>query len=248
MDLQEFFRSHPKAAVAFSGGADSAYLLWAAKQYGRQVAAYYAKTPFQPDWEWSGAKSLAAQLGVPLTEVAVNVLSVDAIRKNPENRCYFCKKAMFSALMEKAREDGFDLLLEGTNGSDDVDDRPGFAALQELGVLSPLRLCGLTKAQIRERTLQAGLPTWDKPAYACLATRIPTGREITLSDLRRTEEGETILKTMGFSDFRIRLVGETAKLQLREEQLPLLLARRQDILEQLKPLYDAVLLDLEVRP
>jgi uncharacterized protein len=128
-----------------------------------------------------------------------------------------------------------------------VSDRPGFLALQELGVRSPLRECGLTKTEIRRLSREAGLFTWDKPAYACLATRIPAGEPITAEKLQITERAEAFLRSLGFRDFRVRMRGRTARLQLREEDLPLLLQCRETILSTLRRDYDGVTLDLEVR-
>ena len=246
--LSDFFTQHPKVAVAFSGGVDSAYLLYAAKQSGAQVTAYYVKTPFQPHFEYDDAVKLSAQLDVPLQVIALDVLADETISQNPKNRCYFCKKRIFSAILEQARADGFSVILDGTNASDDVSDRPGMQALQELGILSPLREWGLTKQEIRKRSQEAGLFTYDKPAYACLATRFPTGMTITAQQLAAAERSETFLKKLGFSNYRVRFLGDCARIQIPEQQFSLLLQHRQAILTQLKQDYNAVLLDLEVRP
>lgn len=247
MTLQEFFAQHPKCALAFSGGVDSAYLLYAAIAAGAQVRAYYVKTAFQPEFEYQDACRLAQQLGADLVTLRLDVLEDETVTANPANRCYFCKKRIFSAIMQAASADGFSVLLDGTNASDQVADRPGMQALRELSVLSPLRSCGLTKAEIRALSKEAGLFTWDKPAYACLATRIPTGTVITADKLRRTEECEAFLMQLGFSDFRIRLLGDCARIQLLSSQLPLLMGQREQILAELKKHYSGVLLDLEVR-
>ena len=200
--LEEFFRAHPKAALAFSGGTDSALLLWAGKKYGCDVRAYYAKTAFQPEFEYRDALRLARELDVPMTVVEVDILTVPEAAANGPERCYFCKKALFSRLREAARKDGYALLLDGTNASDDAGDRPGMRAIRELEVRSPLRACGLTKADVRRLSKEAGLFTWDKPAYACLATRIPTGTPITKEDLEKVERAEGALHALGFRDFR----------------------------------------------
>ena len=247
MELQEFFSQHPRVALAFSGGVDSAYLLYAAVQCGAQVRPYYVKTAFQPQFEYEDALRLADQLGVPMQTIHLNPLDDPQVAANPGNRCYYCKRHIFTAITQAAREEGFHLLLDGTNASDRVDDRPGMQALRELEVLSPLRLCGLTKAEIRRRSREAGLFTWDKPAYACLATRIPTGTAITLEDLQRTERCEAFLMELGFSGFRIRLMDGCARLEIPEAQFPMLLAHREAVLERLKKDYTRVLLDLEAR-
>ena len=248
MELKEFFDNNPDVAIAFSGGVDSAYLLYAAKRWGRRVKAYYVKTAFQPQFELEDAQCLATELGAEMEILDVDILAHKAVADNPSDRCYHCKKRLFSAIFEAAKKDGFPVLLDGTNASDDASDRPGMRALAELSVRSPLRACGLTKTQIRELSREAGLFTHDKPAYACLATRIPSGTPITLSMLEKTERSEDYLRQLGFSDFRIRLFGESARLQLPESQLPLLLQHREMILTQLRKDYKVVLLDLEVRP
>lgn len=247
MNLKEFFVLHPKAALAFSGGVDSAYLLYAAKQYAEEVQAYYVKSEFQPQFERDDAVRLASELGVDMKVFDLHVLSVPCVKENPSDRCYYCKKAIFGAIMEAAKSDGFSVLLDGTNASDDAGDRPGMRALEELSVLSPLRECGLTKLQIRQLSKEAGLFTWDKPAYACLATRIPSGEEITQDKLLATEIAEDYMFSLGFSDFRVRSQDGHARLQLPESQFPLLLEHRSAILTRLKEYYKTISLDLEVR-
>lgn len=247
MSLEKFFIQYPKVSIAFSGGVDSAYLLYAAKQYAKEVQAYYVKSEFQPQFELDDAVYLAKKYNINLKVLTVNILSVPSVRDNPSNRCYYCKRAIFTQILHAAKEDGFSVLLDGTNASDDADDRPGMKALHELSVLSPLRICGLTKEEIRRLSKDAGLFTWDKPAYACLATRISTGEIITEEKLKTTETGENLLFSLGFKDFRIRLQNKMAKIQLREEEIPLLILHRKTILEKLTPYYASIVLDLEVR-
>ena len=248
MPLESFFAAHPRVAVAFSGGVDSAYLLYAAKTAGCDAAAYFLKTPFQPRFELEDAQKLAGQLGVPLHIVEYDVLRVPGVAENGPLRCYHCKRALFTRLWEAARADGFEVLCDGTNASDDAGDRPGMQALRELEVRSPLRECGLTKAEVRRLSKEAGLFTWDKPAYACLATRVPTGVPITAPDLEKVERAEEALAALGFSDFRVRLFHGAARLQVTRAQLPLALEKRRDLLAALGSDFSQVLLDLEVRP
>lgn len=247
MELSDFFADNPQAALAFSGGVDSSFLLYAGMRWGKRVKAYYVRTPFQPEFEYRDALRLARELNAQMEVITRNVLELEEVTANPTDRCYHCKKAIFSAIAEKAQEDGFSLLLDGTNASDQEDDRPGMRALRELSVRSPLRECGLTKDAIRELSRQAGLFTWDKPAYACLATRIPTGTAITEEMLSRTEWAEDYLSVLGFTDFRVRTLGNDAKLQLKARDFPLLLKHRTEITGQLKKRYASVLLDLEER-
>lgn len=247
MTLQEFFTLHPKAAIAFSGGVDSAFLLYAAQKFAGDVCAYYVKSEFQPEFELEDAVKLSKELCVKLKILPLEILAVPYVSENPPERCYHCKKAIFSAIMEAAAADGYTVLLDGTNASDDVQERPGMRALRELSVLSPLRECELTKTQIRALSKEANLFTWDKPAYACLATRIPTGETITEKKLCNTEKAEEYLFSLGFTDFRVRSQDGHARLQMPEKQLERLLKYRKDILVKLREYYKTVSLDLEVR-
>lgn len=247
MTLQQFFSKNPKLALAFSGGVDSAYLLYAAIQAGCDVHAYYVKSAFQPKFELEDAGRLVKNLGARMTVLELDVLSDPAVANNPANRCYHCKKKIFNKIIAAALSDGYEVLMDGTNASDDADDRPGMKALQELQIHSPLRECGITKDQVRTLSKKAGLFTWNKPAYACLATRIPAGEEITVEKLAATEMAESALADLGFTDFRIRLSGTDAKIQVQENQLNKLLLYRKEILQKLKPYYSAVTVDLEVR-
>lgn len=247
MTLQKFFELHSKAAIAFSGGVDSAFLLYAAVKYAKEAKAYYVRSEFQPQFEMNDAVRLADELGAKMEVLTLKVLSVPCVSANPPDRCYHCKKAIFGAIMAAAVEEGFNVLLDGTNASDDAGDRPGMRALTELSVLSPLRECGLTKSQIRQLSKEAGLFTWNKPAYACLATRIPTGEEITADKLAATEIAEDYLFSLGFTDFRVRSQEGHARLQMPEAQLEPLLEHRKAILAKLKKYYKTVSLDLEVR-
>ena len=247
MNLDFFFTQHQSASLAFSGGVDSAYLLYAGLHYGCDIHAYYVKSAFQPQFELEDAKKLAKELDAKMSIIDLDVLSDDTICSNPDNRCYHCKKKIFSAIMDAAKKDGYTLLLDGTNASDEASDRPGMKALQELSVRSPLRECGLSKKEIRNLSKEAGLFTWNKPAYACLATRIPTGTKITGEKLKITELSERCLSDLGFSDFRIRMKDGDAKIQLKEEQFEKLLLYRKEILEKLEPFYNSITLDLKER-
>ena len=247
MTLQQFFQNHPQIALAYSGGTDSAYLLYAALQAGCDVHAYYINSAFQPDFELQDAVKLAKELNAPLSVIPLDILSDTKICENPGNRCYYCKRKIFDTLIRAAHLDGYEFIMDGTNASDLSSDRPGMQVLRELHVLSPLQACGITKQEVRRLSKEAGLFTWNKPAYACLATRIATGEEISLEKLQTTEHCENLLTSMGFSDFRIRLSHGTAKIQLRESQLEKLLSQRTEILEKLKPFYASITLDLEVR-
>ena len=247
MELRDFFQECPKVALGFSGGVDSAYLLYAALDHGAQVRPYFIKTAFQPQFELEDARRLCAQLGVELTVVELDVLQIPGVAENPPDRCYHCKRALFGRLRQQALADGYTVLIDGTNASDDAGDRPGMRALGELSVRSPLRECGITKAQVRALSKEAGLFTWDKPAYACLATRVPTGEAIAPETLRKVEAAEDTLFSLGYRDLRVRVFHGAARLQLPGQQLERAAKERERILQALAPWFDTVLLDLKER-
>lgn len=246
MDLQEFFKKYPKVAVACSGGVDSAFLLCQAKLYAKEITAYFVKSAFQPEFEKEDAQKLCSRLSIKLKIIETDVLSDEKITENLPDRCYYCKKKIFGAIKRSAEEDGYEIVLEGTNASDDIGDRPGVKALQEYGVRSPLRECGYTKQEIRKGAKEAGLFVHDKPAYACLATRIPCQEKITKELLWKVEKAEGVLFEMGFSDFRVRLYHEAARIQLRESEIKAFLLKKKEITEKLSPFFEEVFLDCRI--
>lgn len=252
--LREFFNSHPNLALAFSGGCDSAYLLYAAVTCGCNVRAYYVSTPFQPQFELDDAERLVRELHAQMTVLPIDILTLPEVKRNPADRCYYCKNGIFHLILDAASQDGFREIIDGTNASDDAGDRPGMRALRELRVLSPLQECGITKKALREYSRNAGLFTWNKPAYACLATRIPANVPIEKEVLKKVEAAEQHLTDMGFSDFRVRILQSagqpdscSAKLQLTETDFPLLYEKRQELLEYLGGGFENILLDLNSR-
>lgn len=248
MTLRDFFFQNPRAAVAFSGGVDSSVLLWAAKTYGQQVRAYCVRSPFQPAFELEDAKQLADGLNVMLTVLEADPLAAPEVAANGPDRCYLCKQQILSVILRAARRDGLPLVLDGSNASDDPAQRPGMRAAEELGVRSPLRECGLDKQAVRQLAQKAGLPVWRKPAYACLATRVPTGTPITREDLSRVERAETALAGLGFSDFRVRLFHGGARIQLPAGQMAQATTLHQTITNALAADFPTILLDLVPRP
>lgn len=243
MTLKDFFEENPKTALAFSGGVDSAYLLYAARESGADVHAYYVKSDFQPEFEFEDAKRLAAELGAEMTVIYLDVLGDPDVENNPKDRCYHCKKHVFRAIMERAEKDGYEIILDGTNASDDPGDRPGVRALREYGVRSPLRECGLTKDRIRELSREAGLFTWDKPAYACLATRIKTDQKILYSDLKAVEACEGLMMELGLRDLRVRVRGRNALVQIRKEDFERYMDNKEEIEGTIRRYFDDVSLD-----
>ena len=247
MTLEQFFQENPRCALGFSGGVDSAYLLYAGVKAGADIRPYFIKTAFQPAFELADARKLAAGLGVEVTVLELDALADPRVAANPADRCYYCKQNLFRTLKDRAIADGYPVLLDGTNASDEAGDRPGMRALAELSVRSPLRECGLTKAEIRARSREAGLFTWDKPAYACLATRVPAGETITADILARVEGAEDALFRLGYTDFRVRVFHSAARLQLPRGQMERAVREAEELRQALKPYFTPILLDLEGR-
>ena len=247
MNLVEYLTSLSNIAVALSGGVDSSYLAYAAKQSGIPCKAYTVKSQFVPQFELNDAKKIAEFIDIPLEIIDIDVLAHDDVTSNPDNRCYYCKHHVFTTIGEYAKRDGFTVICDGTNASDNIDDRPGMRAIAELSVKSPLRDCGLTKSVIRKLAQQANLFTWNKPSYACLATRFQAGQRITSHDLEHIELAEKYLFSLDLSDFRVRLIGNNAKIQVPENQIAIVIKNRIEILTYLKSMFDDVVLDLEVR-
>ncbi len=248
MTVRQFFQEHPNTAVAFSGGTDSACLLCKAKQDAKKTAAIYVKTPFQPAFELADAQHFCELFDLPLLVIEYDILQDERVTANDADRCYRCKSALFAQIKSAAEAMGLPEVADGTNASDDAEDRPGMRALEELGILSPFRLCGITKDQIREESRRLGLFTADKPSYACLATRIPTGMPITARTLEKVETAETALAAMGFSDFRVRCTPEGgAKLEIKEDQLSLALEKWDPVCEILRPLFGDISLSRDFR-
>lgn len=245
--LKNFFITHNKIALAFSGGTDSSFLLYAAVKYGCDIKAYYVKSAFQPEFEYNDALKLAKSLNTPIKIITENIFSKKDVIKNDALRCYYCKQTVFSAICAAAKDDGYGTVIDGTNASDKTADRPGMKALEEMRILSPLKACGIDKAAVRELSKEAHLPTWDKPAYSCLATRIKTGVAITPNLLEKTEKSESYLFSLGFSDFRVRTDGNSARLELKENDFHRLADNRQRICEYLGDLFDNITLNLNAR-
>lgn len=251
--LAKVLREYGEVAVAFSGGVDSAYLLYAASKYCRRTAAYIVKSDFQPGFEFEDAEKVIGLLrdGPELKAIDVDVLTVPEVAANPENRCYYCKKAIFGEIIRTAGADGFTVVADGTNASDEYDDRPGMKAIIEMGVVSPLREAGLTKSMIRQLSAAAGLPTATKPSYACLATRIPHGTRIEKWMLERTEEAEKFMMEEGLRDFRVRLRraegGWSAGLEMSSPDLERYHSRKEVIDAKLLSLYDGILPEIKMR-
>lgn len=245
--LYERLRQFGSLAVAFSGGVDSTFLLKAASDaLPGKVLALTVSAPYIPQWEIQEASELASMMQVPHHIVPLETLS--ALTNNPPERCYICKKAVFGRLIKEAQKLGYQHIADGTNADDAYDYRPGRKALKELNVHSPLLETGLGKEEIRKLSAILGLPTANKPAYACLLTRIPHNTHVTDNMLKIIEEAEWYLHSVGFPDIRVRHHGDIARIEVPEHMMPKLISSSQlaKIIAHLKHLgYRYVTLDLE---
>lgn len=237
--LLEGLKATGGAAVAFSGGVDSTLLLWAAKEaLGDRCLAVTVRSPFFPAREAEEAAALCARLGVEQTVLELDTLAVPGVSENPPERCYLCKRAIMGAVRDCAGRRGFRQVLEGANADDLRDFRPGARAVKELGIRSPLLEAGLAKAEIRALSRELGLPTADKPAMACLATRFAAGETVTPEGLRRVEAAEDLLRrSLGLTQFRVRVHGALlARIETLPEEFDTLLAQRAAVETALKTL------------
>ena len=219
--LRDELRALGRVAVAFSSGVDSAFLLHAAREaLGENVIAVTAVSASFPVREREEAREWCASRGVRQLEFLFDEMKVEGFAQNPPNRCYLCKHALFTGLIELARREGFETLAEGSNLDDTRDYRPGMRAIAELGVKSPLRACGFSKADIRAMSKALGLPTWKKQSFACLATRFPYGETIDSRRLGMVDQGEQLLLDLGFNQVRVRVQGNSARIELDSADFP----------------------------
>jgi uncharacterized protein len=222
--LLERLSALDSALVAYSGGVDSTYLLWAARRaLDDRVLAVIGRSDSLARSEFEGALEEAARLGARVEIVQTGELSDPRFRENPIDRCYHCKNELYGQLGPLAEERQLAAVLDGTNADDLGDYRPGQRAAGERGVLSPLAECGLTKSEIRALARRAGLSFWDKPAMPCLASRFPYGTRITAGKLRQIEEAEALLRSNGFRECRVRHHGEMARIEVPRTELGRLL-------------------------
>ncbi|HVN04212.1 MAG TPA: ATP-dependent sacrificial sulfur transferase LarE [Bryobacteraceae bacterium] len=219
--LFSVLRGLDKVMVAYSGGADSAYLAWAAHQVlGANALAITADSASMPESHKRDAEAFVRQFGIPHEYIQTLEFENPDYLKNDANRCFHCKDELFTRLAEIGRERGIANIVYGVNADDLGDYRPGQKAAGIHKVKAPLVEAGLTKAEIRELSRMTGLPTWDRPASACLSSRIPYGTPVTIQNIKTVERGEEDLKSLGFRQFRVRYHGELVRLEIAPDELP----------------------------
>lgn len=219
--LRALVRTYDSLIVAFSGGADSAYLAYVAhRELGDRALAVTGDSASYPTFQRELADRLTKQFGIRHEIILTEEFEDANYTSNPPNRCYYCKNELYTRLAELARTRGFATICDGSNADDVGDYRPGRQAAREIGVRSPLEECGLAKAEIRELSRRAGLPTWNEPASACLSSRVPYGQIVTIEKLSMIDKAEIALKELGFRQVRVRHHGDVARIEVAEEELP----------------------------
>ncbi|MEG1642447.1 MAG: ATP-dependent sacrificial sulfur transferase LarE [Synergistaceae bacterium] len=245
--LKKYFKTVPNIAIAYSGGIDSTLLLHMAKKYGTQIKAYYVKSIFQTEEEVLKAEKTAKELNAQIDIIKVEVEKEKNIMQNGENRCYLCKKIIFTTIKEHAAKDGYTHIIDGTNASDNPQTRPGMKALTELGIFSPFAELGITKKEIREIAKSENLTNWNRPSNSCTATRILTATQITKELLSKTVKAESEIQKLGYKEIRIKNDGEKANLQISEKETQKAKVEKAQLITILEKYYKTAQIDNEPR-
>lgn len=248
--LKEILKSMGSVVVAYSGGVDSTFLLRVAKDTlgEKNVLAITALSPLYPERELQGAKRMAGEMGVRHLLIESNELEVEGFPKNPPDRCYLCKRELFREIKDAAQRENIFYIIEGSTLDDETDHRPGKKAIKELGIRSPLIEASFTKVEVRDASKHLKLPTWDKPSFACLASRFPYGQEITAEDIKKVNEAEEVLIRMGFKQVRVRHYQDLARIEVYKEDFERILDTtiREEVVKHLKKIgYTYITLDLQ---
>ena len=245
--LKNDIKEMKSAAIAYSGGVDSTFLLKVAHDVLRENAiAVTATSPTYPQRELEQAKQFTKSIGIKHVMINSGETELDNFSKNPSNRCYYCKKELFSKIKQIANEEHLNYVLDGSNVDDATDYRPGIKALEELDVVSPLKDAGLTKQEIKELSKAMHLDTWNKPSFACLASRFPYGIKITKSRLEQVEKAESFLHSLRIKQFRVRYHTEIARIEVSKDDFQLILTHSDEIVRKFKELgFKYITLDIE---
>lgn len=246
--LGKLLTNYQSVLISFSGGVDSSFLVKACLDFlGTQaVLAVTAKSETYPDHELKEAREFARKLGVRWRSITSSEISNPEFRANPPDRCYYCKKELLTELKRIAKREGLNQVVEGTHQEDSRGHRPGLRAVKELGVKSPLKEAGFTKKDIRMISRKVGLDSWNKPSFACLASRFPYQTRITPTKLKMVDKAEDVLRSLEIKQFRVRSHGEVARIEVLKGDFQNILEKRKRIISKFKDLgYNYVCLDLE---
>lgn len=245
--LVKFLKDKGKVCIGFSGGVDSTFLLSVAKKVlGDNVLAVTALSSMNPEREKNEGVNFCKSIEAKHILIEADEYSIPEFVLNNKERCYFCKKSIFTKIKEIAKSEGYDVVLDGSNVDDDSDYRPGMRAIKELGIISPLKEANLTKSEIRELCKEMGLKVWNKPSMACLASRIPYGSIITKEKLKKVELAEEVLFSKGFKQFRVRYYDNLAKIEVPNDEIHKIITISKEIIEEFKKIgFTYITIDLE---